>query len=839
MAQLKSTVVQGSLRVTDTTYTTDLIISNTTAPTIATNDYLLLADNSDNNKILKGPALNTSNTTKWLTQAGTWTTPTATNVGLGNVTNDAQVKASLGTAKGDMLYWSASATPARLAIGTAGYTLQATANGPAWTQTVAVANGGTGKTSWTQWGVLYASASTTLANTGAGTAGYLLQSNATSAPSWIQATNSNTASTIVKRDSSGNFSAGTITALLTANRTTTGNYITLQSNGTQVGSLELTTRGTTSTEGKITLVLGNNKTNTTAENTNGKIQLYGAGNGSYAKTLTVEPELVYDVDINMTPTIPTDGGSFVLQNLLATDNLFTRGKLILGDGSNGVACLKQTVKGTSSVEGKAVLCLGNDSASNIAGNASGEIRLYHSNGGTSTISAGFNSIATTTKAVKIDTGLSVTGDIESTGGFVYVRSGSIWAGTTASTTAERDVGVRAGSGNLYLYAGAATTGNRGLFCTNAAGTSTQVITINQDNQISGIMNLAQNAAVQKAGASVSWIDGRTTAIAKTTSYSGYNGVISMKTTNGDWSLGVYTGDAAYLTYITDANYNARNNATTGQIAFESAGNIYASGIIVSKGPGERWCEAQNSTYGNRLCLDVNANGQIAGIWSSGYVNSSGTYVAGAKWLIYRNVNNATVIGDTVYISGNAYIGSSGSYYFSSGGELAVSGNVRSGNPISFLTTSNTAQVIKTNSIVCSPTYAVNSQGTGTIALNAADSGSRVFLMINGSVNSTIQANGYIITSSSREKKKNILPLKSFGEEIDKLNLVSFSYKWDLNDELAYGLIYEDTINILPYICYDNPTTIGKAISYEKLIPIMLKEIQDLRKRVKELELSKN
>lgn len=59
--------MQGSLRVTDTTYTTDLIISNTTAPTIATNDYLLLADNSDNNKILKGPALNTGNTTKWLT----------------------------------------------------------------------------------------------------------------------------------------------------------------------------------------------------------------------------------------------------------------------------------------------------------------------------------------------------------------------------------------------------------------------------------------------------------------------------------------------------------------------------------------------------------------------------------------------------------------------------------------------------------------------------------------------------------------------------------------------------------------------------------------------------
>ena len=66
MAQLKDSIVTGSLRVTDTTYTTNLIISNTTAPTIATNDYLLLADASDSNRVLKGPALNTSNTSVWL-----------------------------------------------------------------------------------------------------------------------------------------------------------------------------------------------------------------------------------------------------------------------------------------------------------------------------------------------------------------------------------------------------------------------------------------------------------------------------------------------------------------------------------------------------------------------------------------------------------------------------------------------------------------------------------------------------------------------------------------------------------------------------------------------------
>lgn len=52
-----------------------------TAPTIDTDDYLIISDSSASGKLEKGPAFNTSNTTKWLTQAGTWTTPTAANVG--------------------------------------------------------------------------------------------------------------------------------------------------------------------------------------------------------------------------------------------------------------------------------------------------------------------------------------------------------------------------------------------------------------------------------------------------------------------------------------------------------------------------------------------------------------------------------------------------------------------------------------------------------------------------------------------------------------------------------------------------------------------------------------
>ncbi len=75
-----------------------------------------------------------------------------------------------------------------------------------------IANGGTGTgTAPTQWGIIYAASTSAYASTGAGTAGQVLMSNGTKAPSWHTPTSTNTANAIVQRDASGNFSANTIT----------------------------------------------------------------------------------------------------------------------------------------------------------------------------------------------------------------------------------------------------------------------------------------------------------------------------------------------------------------------------------------------------------------------------------------------------------------------------------------------------------------------------------------------------------------------------------------------------------------------------------------------------
>lgn len=87
--------------------------------------------------------------------------------------------------------------------------------------------------------------------------------------------------------------------------------------------------------------------------------------------------------------------------------------------------------------------------------------------------------------------------------------------------------------------------------------------------------------------------------------------------------------------------------------------------------------------------------------------------------------------------------------------------------------------------------------------------------------------------SSRKVKHDIKALPSVGEKLDKLEPVTFVYNNDKEEKTRHGLIYEDTVDILPDICNNNGK--AKTIDYVALVPILLKEIQDLRKRVADLE----
>ncbi len=86
------------------------------------------------------------------------------------------------------------------------------------------------------------------------------------------------------------------------------------------------------------------------------------------------------------------------------------------------------------------------------------------------------------------------------------------------------------------------------------------------------------------------------------------------------------------------------------------------------------------------------------------------------------------------------------------------------------------------------------------------------------------------SDSSREYKDDIRPLPSQGRILDQLEVVSFYYRDEKDGRKRTGLIYEDAIKIVPDLCIETSEGGQKrfGIDYEGLVPMLLKEIQDLR-----------
>ena len=127
-----------SIITTDWTVVQTNIDGAVTGPTSVTADGNIALFNGTTGKIIKdsGIAFDDSTVNKWLTQNGTWTTPTYSQVGAASSTHTQAVNRG-GTnitsyTKGDILYASAKTTLTKLGIGTAEQILKATTDGPSW-----------------------------------------------------------------------------------------------------------------------------------------------------------------------------------------------------------------------------------------------------------------------------------------------------------------------------------------------------------------------------------------------------------------------------------------------------------------------------------------------------------------------------------------------------------------------------------------------------------------------------------------------------------------------------------------------------------------------------------
>jgi hypothetical protein len=96
------------------------------------------------------------------------------------------------------------------------------------------------------------------------------------------------------------------------------------------------------------------------------------------------------------------------------------------------------------------------------------------------------------------------------------------------------------------------------------------------------------------------------------------------------------------------------------------------------------------------------------------------------------------------------------------------------------------------------------------------------------------------TLSDKRLKNNITELSSSLEIIKKLRPVSYTWDEKLNRQgTDFGLIAQEVEEILPNIVKETETlfddNIYKSVSYEKLIPFLIKSIQELTEEINKLK----
>jgi hypothetical protein len=97
----------------------------------------------------------------------------------------------------------------------------------------------------------------------------------------------------------------------------------------------------------------------------------------------------------------------------------------------------------------------------------------------------------------------------------------------------------------------------------------------------------------------------------------------------------------------------------------------------------------------------------------------------------------------------------------------------------------------------------------------------------------------IIETSSLRYKKSIKTLPSQLETINALRPVTFKWKdKKKGEDTQYGLIAEELQQIMPEAVSLNSDGNAEAISYTKLVPILIKAVQELQAKVEKLEKQK-
>ena len=293
----------------------------------------------------------------------------------------------------------------------------------------------------------------------------------------------------------------------------------------------------------------------------------------------------------------------------------------------------------------------------------------------------------------------------------------------------------------------------------------------------------------------------------------------------------YTNTAGlYCTYIgglAGANTTGSNNTFVGQ----------SCGQLVSTGSKNTIIGGYN---GNQNSLDIRTASNYI-VLSDGDGNPRGVFDGSGNFLVgaTSSLGRFTLIGSAassknLVLDSNASYGEIQTYsaplYLNrqgndiitnaGGGNLLIGGTTATGTP----TTGFTFQPASGSSVI----------GVGHTSGTASGTGYAYFAY-NGSAIGSITQSGttavlYNVTSDQR-LKENIADATEFGGVIDSIQVRQYDWKSDGSHQ-RYGFIAQELATVAPEAVHQpaDPEEM-MAVDYSKLVPMLVKEIQSLRKRL--------
>ena len=162
------------------------------------------------------------------------------------------------------------------------------------------------------------------------------------------------------------------------------------------------------------------------------------------------------------------------------------------------------------------------------------------------------------------------------------------------------------------------------------------------------------------------------------------------------------------------------------------------------------------------------------------------------------------------------------------------GNATTSQTLKYLSGSATNFIVYTDGFNWGLTGLVSPQATGFVPFGLPAAGTLQGYYVAGSVVGSITTNGATAsfnTSSDIRLKANVSPAGDSGPLIDALDVVQFDWKAD-GGHVRWGGVAQQIDAVFPEAVTQGDTW---QVDWSKLVPVLLKEVQDLRARIAALE----